>query len=187
MGKFIRGIFVLFSLVTFPHAWAQNSVDDNTAINAHYQQLINAFSQLDIDLIAPLYAEDACYLPEGQKKAIVIGKDKILDLHRKFFTKIRGKQARIEVDFRVIDRQITGTKATDVGYFLVRFHPSVASGESTSEFAGKFVSVLEKAKDNSWHLTVDSSHQAEPQLFFEAQPVDNLYYGKHFTPLTFEE
>ena len=187
MGKFFWGIFVLLTFLSAPASWAQPSQDLNSDINAHYQQLKKAFNKLDVSLIDPLYSEDACYLPEGQNKAIIIGKEKILDLHRNFFSRIRAKRARIEVDFRVLDRQLDGQKATDVGYFLVRFYPAPDTGEQTSEFAGKFVSVLEQNDKNNWHLTVDSSHKADPSLFFSAKPVDKLYYGELFTPLSQEK
>ncbi len=187
MGKFFRGIFVLLAIFAAPKSWAQDSPNLNSDINVHYQQLKKAFNKLDVSLIAPLYSENACYLPEGQSKAIIIGKEKILDLHRNFFSRIRAKRARIEVDFRVIDRQLNKQKATDVGYFLVRFYPAAETGEPTSEFAGKFVSVLEQSEDGKWHLTVDSSHKADPSLYFSAKPVDKLYYGELFSPLNQEK
>ncbi|MGI2258335.1 YybH family protein [Shewanella sp. GXUN23E] len=183
MRQFFRGIFVLLTLMTIPSVWAHTNPELDQSINTHYLQLMSAFNKLDIAQIDALYADNACYLPEGQNKAIIIGKDNILELHRSFFSRIKAKQARIEVDFRVIDRQITGQQVTDVGYFLVRFFPAPETGESTSEFAGKYVSVLEQNKDGIWQMMVDSSHRADPSLFFSAKPVDKLYYGESFSPL----
>lgn len=180
MTFFFRISLLLTSLVLSQLAWA----DEHQALNRHYQQFITAFTQLDAQLIDKLYADNACYLPEGENEKIILGKSDILALHQQFFHRIKQKNAHIDMDFRVVERQLGTDKATDVGYFLVRFHPAAETGEAISEFAGKFVTVLEKHADKQWYLTVDSSHKAEPNLFFSAKQHDKLYYGDKFIPLS---
>ncbi len=157
--------------------------DPNIALNHTYVQFTKAFTTLDPLIVKDIYAEDACYIPEGQSKKITQGRDNIVDLYKSFFGKINHKNAQIEVDFRVVDRQIEGRSATDVGYYLVRFHPPAETEEPVSEFAGKFVTVSKQKEDGQWFLTVDTSQRAEPKFYFEAKPLPNLYFGNRFTPI----
>lgn len=184
MRKFFLSVYALLTMLTTPSAIATGDTVPNSHINTHYILLKKAFEQLDATLINNLYTENACYLPEGQSKKIIIGRDEIVNLHRKFFNRIRQKQANIEVDFRVINRKFANQKATDVGYFLIRIHPTADEGEPVTEFAGKFVSVLEQTDQNQWLLSVDSSHKADAKLYFSSEPIANLYYGTSFKPLS---
>ncbi|ABZ76507.1 conserved hypothetical protein [Shewanella halifaxensis HAW-EB4] len=158
--------------------------DDNEALNAVYGHFSEAFNELDATIMKSIYSEDACYIPEGQDKEITLGRDKIVALYQTFFGKIKHKNARIEVDFRVIERNIEGTSATDIGYYLIRFHPPIDNGEPTSEFAGKFVGVSKKKSDGKWYLTVDTNNRAEASFYYNAKPSPNLYYGRQFPALS---
>ncbi|MGS0683467.1 YybH family protein [Shewanella sp. 125m-7] len=158
--------------------------DDNEALNAVYNQFSAAFNKLDATMMESIYSEDACYIPENQAEEITLGRDNIVALYKTFFGKIKHKNAKIEVDFRVIERNIEGTNSTDIGYYLIRFHPPVDNGEPTSEFAGKFVGVSKKKKDGKWYLTVDTNNRAEASFYYNAKPSPNLYYGRQFPALS---
>ncbi|GIU49119.1 hypothetical protein TUM4438_32060 [Shewanella sairae] len=157
---------------------------DNEALNAVYSHISDAFEELDASKMKAIYSEDACYIPEDQGQEITIGRDNIVALYDTFFGKIKHKNAKIEVDFRVIERNIEGTSATDIGYYLIRFHPPIDNGEPTSEFAGKFVGVSKKKKDGKWYLTVDTNNRAEASFYYNAKPSPNLYYGRQFPALS---
>ncbi|QUN04497.1 nuclear transport factor 2 family protein [Shewanella yunxiaonensis] len=183
MRIFLIALALLFA--TVKPVWAANSDDaDQVALNQQYQQFINAFAALDPQRLVAIYADDATYIPEQQNVAIVTGKNSIVELYQKFFDRIRKRKAHIEVDFRLVKRLIQGNSATDVCYYLVRFHPPAETEEPVSEFAGKMVTVSEKNAQGVWQWKVDISNRAEPQHFFDAPPKPNLYYGHHFSPLT---
>ncbi|AZQ10618.1 YybH family protein [Shewanella khirikhana] len=169
---------LLLSFAALASSTAQQS--DDLAINHTYQVSAEAFDKLNVALIAEIYADNACYIPERHDKEIVRGRDSIVALYDKFFGKIRKKNARIEVDFRVIDRSRSGDSVTDVGYYLIRFHPAADTGEPVSEYAGKFVTVAKKQTNGKWLLTLDSSNRAEPRFYYSAKPVGELYYGLRF-------
>ncbi|CAM3316488.1 YybH family protein [Shewanella violacea] len=179
---------LLVSLVSFlctiQPAMAQS--EDNRAINQLYRQFSQAFNQLDAGIVENIYAEDACYVPENQSKGITMGRENIIALYKKFFVKIKHKQARIEVDFRVIERQMENNNATDIGYYLIRFHPAEDAEEPISEFAGKFVNVSRKNANGKWYLTVDTNNRSDTPFYYNAKPTPELYYGRHFSPLTSE-
>ncbi|AQS36310.1 hypothetical protein Sps_01128 [Shewanella psychrophila] len=179
---------LLVSLFSFLYSIqpAMAESEDNKAINQLYTQFALAFNQLDAAIVENIYAEDACYVPENQSKGITMGRENIIAVYKKFFGKIKHKEARIEVDFRVVERQMESHNATDVGYYLIRFHPSEDAEEPISEFAGKFVNVSKKNADGKWYLTVDTNNRSETPFYYNAKPSPDLYYGRHFSPLTAE-
>lgn len=157
-----------------------NPKDINQAVNRNYVQLKQAFENLDKSYIDTLYHTDAVYISETQDRPIVYGNAAIGELYSIFFKKISRKQARLEVDFRVLNRQFGSDQITDVGYYLVRFHPSPSTGEPVSIFSGKFVTMHKLDMNKQWKISVDSNTRAKPDFYFEATPVANLYFGKQF-------
>lgn len=149
-------------------------------LNANFTQLSQAFEQLDLSSIEHIYTDNAVYVPETQEKDIISGKQNILKLYTRFFDKIKRKQAKLEVDFRVTVRHVDQNSATDIGYYLVRFHPGKDSGEPVSEFAGKFVTVFAKDNKGQWQISVDSNTHALAKFYYDAKPVPDLYYGRQF-------
>ncbi|MFV7772579.1 YybH family protein [Shewanella marisflavi] len=180
--KLLKFVLVVGLCVINFNTLAQNN--DNDALNHFYKQFSMAFEQLDVEVIQDIYAENACYIPEQQNKEITMGRDNIIALYKRFFGKIKHKNAHIEVDFRVIERQLAQEQATDVGYYLIRFYPPKETEEPVSEFAGKFVIVSKKKEDGKWYLTVDTNNRSEPSFYYSAKPLPNLYYGSQFSTLT---
>ncbi|QSX31839.1 MULTISPECIES: YybH family protein [Shewanella] len=176
----MRVLLLLAALLMSIGAFAANAMDDNKALNTNYQRFVEAFQSLDPEVLEKVYDENACYITDKQDREIVRGRQAIVAVYHAFFGKIKRKNARIEVDFRLLERTIEGNSATDVGYYLVRFHPAADTGEPVSEFAGKFVTVAKKQKDGAWSLTVDSNNGADSRFYFDAKPVPNLYYGEQF-------
>lgn len=178
--KFTAACIALLSSILSP---ASANSEDNIALNQFYTQFTQAFETLDAQIVKDIYAEDACYVPENQSKEITMGREKIIELYQQFFGKIKHKEAHIEVDFRVLDRQVEANSATDIGYYLIRYFPPLDAEEPISEFAGKFVTVSKKKK-GKWYLTVDTNNRSEPSFYYDAKPTPNLYYGQNFSPLT---
>ncbi|MCT8986390.1 YybH family protein [Shewanella phaeophyticola] len=165
--------------MTTSNSVAADTVSNKT-LNANFTQLADAFEHLDLSSIEQIYTEDAVYISETQDKGIIHGKANIVSLYTRFFDKIKRKQAKLEVDFRVVVRHIDKNTATDIGYYLVRFHPGADSGEPVSEFAGKFVTIFAKDSDDQWRISVDSNTHATAKFYYDAKPVPNLYYGRQF-------
>jgi len=156
-------------------------------LNTNFTKLTHALEQLDLTAMEHIYTEDAVYISETQETGIVSGKDNILNLYSHFFNKIKLKHAKLEVDFRVVARYSEPNSATDIGYYLVRFHPGKESGEPISEFAGKFVTVFTKDNQGHWKISVDSNTRAALRFYYDAKPVPNLYYGRQFIAATSKE
>jgi ketosteroid isomerase-like protein len=157
------------------------------ALNTNFTKLTHALEALDLAAIEHLYTDDAVYISETQDRGIISGKDNILNLYSRFFNKIKFKNAKLEVDFRVLARYSEPNSATDIGYYLVRFHPGKESGEPVSEFAGKFVTVFTKDRQGLWEISVDSNTHTAAHFYYEAKPVPNLYYGRQFIVTALKE
>ncbi|WOT06687.1 YybH family protein [Shewanella youngdeokensis] len=158
--------------------------DDNEALNQFYNDFNQAYNTLDAAKLDQLYSENASYISDSQNEAITRGRDNITKLYETFFNKIKVKKARIEVDFRVIERNLNASNATDIGYYIIRYHPSIDVGEPISEFAGKFVMVSHKKDDGKWYVTVDTNNRSKPEFYYDAKPAAKVYYGRQFSVLT---
>lgn len=181
--KFLLTAFILLSLMITP-TWAKQAQErDQAALNAIYQQYTQAFAALDAKLLASVYAENATYVPEQPGVAILKGQAGIVALYQKFFDRVKKRHASLEVDFRVVDRILKGNQATEICYYMVRFHPPKDTEEPVSEFAGKLVMQAEKNNQGHWQVVLDVSNRAEPALYYDATPKPNLYYGEQFAPL----
>ncbi|GGI85181.1 YybH family protein [Shewanella gelidii] len=176
-------ILIIVASLGFTATTHADNANVHDELNKTYQRFADAFSQLDIGLVEDVYAENACYIPAGQSNEITHGRQKIISIYETFFGKIKHKNAKIEVDFRVINRKIDGNSATDVGYYLIRFHPAKETEEPISEFAGKFVTVSSQNSDGKWYLTVDTNNKAEPSFYQQAEPTNQAYFGKQFDPI----
>jgi uncharacterized protein (TIGR02246 family) len=173
---------LLSTILLFALIWMTNvqaNEQDNEAINLYYQKFTLSFANLDLSAIDELYTHDAVYISETHNREIVQGKSQVVDLYQSFFDKIRRKQAKIEVEFRVRVRQLRDNSATDIGYYLVRFHPAKETGEPVGEFSGKFVNVFIK-EQGKWRISVDSNTRGDAKLYFAAKPQASLYYGQRF-------
>lgn len=162
---------------------AAEKLTDDQMINLNYQRFTQAFSQLNAELTHSIYTSDASYLPESQSKPIYYGRDDIVGIYQRFFNKIKKKKARIDIDFRIANRRISGDSAIDTGYYLVRFYPAAETGEPVSEFAGKFAIGTQKVSKTQWQVSLDTNNRAEASAYLNAKPVPNLYYGRQFPPL----
>jgi len=184
MRFLLLALICLLSLPSFATPTkAKTTTTIDQLINANYPLFTKAFTELSPEVTAEIYAKDASYLSESQSKEIYYGRESIVAIYQRFFDKIRDKKARIDIDFRVLNRKLSGNSAFDTGYYLVRFYPAEETGEPVSEFAGKFVIGTQKDSQQRWNVTLDMNNRAEPSFYLNAKPVPNLYYGRQFPPL----
>ncbi|ESE41016.1 MULTISPECIES: YybH family protein [Shewanella] len=184
MRFLLLALICLLSLPSFATPTkAKTTTTTDQLINANYPLFTKAFTELDPEVTAEIYSKDASYLSESQSKEIYYGRESIVAIYQRFFDKIRNKKARIDIDFRVLNRKLSGNSAFDTGYYLVRFYPAEETGEPVSEFAGKFVIGTQKDSQQRWNVTLDMNNRAEPSFYLNAKPVPNLYYGRQFPPL----
>jgi uncharacterized protein (TIGR02246 family) len=115
-----------------------------------YGRFSEGYKKLDPAIVANLYTETAAYLQPGGE--IDIGRTKVLETFTKFFDSTKQKNGRLEISFRVAQRQAVQDMAYDVGiYTLTSFREN---GE-TRVSKGKFFVVAKPEKDGVWRFQVD--------------------------------
>jgi uncharacterized protein (TIGR02246 family) len=137
-------------------ATAQNSpildegVTPHDGLDAIYRRFSEGYNKLDPASVANLYSETAAYLAPG--KEIGIGRGKVLATFTEFFDSVRQGNGRLEISFRIAQRQAEQNLAYDVGiYTLTSFSDQ---GESRTS-KGKFMVVGKRETDGVWRFQVD--------------------------------
>jgi uncharacterized protein (TIGR02246 family) len=115
-----------------------------------YGRFSEGYKKLDPAAVANLYTETAAYLQPGGE--IDIGRAKVLETFTKFFDSTKQKNGRLEISFRIAQRQAVQDMAYDVGiYTLTSFREN---GEARTS-KGKFFVVAKPDKDGIWRFQVD--------------------------------
>ena len=128
----------------------EDGVPAHEGIDGLYQKFSEAYKTLDGSLIADIYAEHALYLSPGSN--VKRGRDKIHKSFASSFEKTRERGETRMIAFRIVEREISGPLAYDVGIFtLIR---TEADGTSAID-RGKFVVVARQQEDGSWQFQVD--------------------------------
>lgn len=128
----------------------EQGVTPHKGIDAVYRRFSEGYKKLDAASVANLYTDTAAYLAPGSN--IQIGKQKVTGIFNSFFESIKQQNGRLEISFRIVQRQVDKTIAYDVGiYTLTSFNQK---GESNKD-SGKFVVVARREKDDSWRFQVD--------------------------------
>lgn len=115
-----------------------------------YISFADGYRKLDSAAVADLYTETAAYLPpEGD---VMKGRQNIAKSFVGFFDSVKQRKGRLQISFRILQRQVDKNLAYDVGIFtLTSFNEK---GESTKG-SGKFVVVAKRGGDDIWRFQVD--------------------------------
>lgn len=145
----------VLSLTLLPAALAAQATHGPGAaahpgLDAIYATFSKGYETLDPVAVANLYTEDALYLQPGDD--ILRGRKGILANFTGFFDSVRKSGSALRIRFEIVDRQVEGDLATDVGYFILT-RSAKEGGENTNR--GKFVVVARKQKDGTWRIHVD--------------------------------
>jgi uncharacterized protein (TIGR02246 family) len=120
-------------------------------LDAIYTTFSKAYETLEPAAVANLYTEDALYLAPGGD--ILRSRKAILDNFTGFFGSVREAGSTLRIRFEIVDRQVSESLATDVGYFILT--RSTKDGRDSTN-RGKFVVVAKKQADGIWRFHVDS-------------------------------
>ena len=126
------------------------AVTPHEGLDAIYRRFAEGYKKLDPAMVANLYTETAAYLQPGTE--IEIGREKVLASFTKFFDSVRQRNGRLEISFRIVQRQAQQNFAYDVGIFTLT-STSDKGEQRTSK--GKFLVVAKPEKDGVWRFQVD--------------------------------
>ena len=136
---------------TAPAALALDAgVAPHKGLDEIYGRFSEGYKKLDPAMVANLYTETAAYLVPGQE--MDIGRPKVLDGFTKFFDSVKQRNGRLEISFRVVQRQAEPTLAYDVGIFTLTSFNEKGEPQTSK---GKFVVVAKPEKDGVWRFQVD--------------------------------
>ena len=153
----------IFVILSCPSTFAQTSknvvesslvleqgVAPHKDLDEIYRRFSEGYKKLDAASVANLYTETAAYLAPGNN--IEIGRQKVSEIFTGFFDSVKQQNKRLEISFRIVQRQVDKNLAYDVGiYTLTSFNQK---GESSKD-SGKFVVVARREKRDSWRFQVD--------------------------------
>ena len=129
----------------------ENGVAVHKGLDNVYTSFAEGYRKLDADMVAGLYAENAAYLPPGSN--VLIGREKIAKNFADFFSSVKQNNGRLEISFRIVQRQVDKNLAYDIGiYTLTSFNEKGESSKGT----GKFVVVGKREKNGIWRFQVDA-------------------------------
>lgn len=158
MVKKFMGLLAAMAAITggatLVTAESSPALDQGVAAHKGLDEIYGRFSEgykkLDPAAVANLYTETAAYLSPGDE--IDIGRGKILATFSKMFDSTKQRNGRLEISFRIAQRQAEQSLAYDVGiYTLTSFSDK---GESRTS-KGKFFVVAKPEKDGVWRFQVD--------------------------------
>lgn len=116
-----------------------------------YAAFSAAYRAGDAEAVAALYADDAFYLAPGDE--IERG-----DVGRHFgFLSSFEPGAGPIIEFEVVDRDVSGGLAYDIGYFT--FRQDGAPAESAGR--GKFIVIWKRGEDGVWRIHADGYSEVE--------------------------
>lgn len=133
-----------------PQLVLEQGVSEHKGLDDVYRRFSEGYKKLDAQMVANLYSETAAYLAPGTN--IEIGRPKVLENFAGFFDSVRRRNGRVDISFRIVQRQVDKNLAYDVGvYTLTSFNDK---GEPRSS-SGKFVVVAKREPNDTWRFQVD--------------------------------
>jgi uncharacterized protein (TIGR02246 family) len=121
------------------------------ALEQVYVAFTEAYRKADPALVAQLYEDEALYLQPGRE--ILHGRSEIRAAFEAFLGRFPPGGPGPEIAFEIVDREIRGDLAVDVGYF--RLGPEPAPD-------GKFIVIWKKGVDGRWRFHADGYSGVRP-------------------------
>ena len=119
-------------------------------IDEIYRKFTVAYKNLDVDLVANLYTENANYLASGN--LILDGRAKIRENFAEFFENVKKDGNTMEISFRILQREVDKNLGYDVGIYTLK---TFKTGKENGAGKGKFVVITKKIGKN-WCFQYDS-------------------------------
>lgn len=113
------------------------------AFEAAYEAFAEAYRQGDPAAVTALYGRDAFYLAPGSE----IARGEVAR-HFSWLSSFEPGAGPV-IEFEIVDREISGDLAYDIGYYTIR-RPDSGSGSR-----GKFIVIWKRADDGTWKIHAD--------------------------------
>lgn len=158
------GILTAFALVAVVGAcdvpappWVETTSEERTpggvdaALDSVYATFSEAYARANVQLLMDeVYARGAFYLPPGTP--ILEGQDRFRGRFSFLERYARNGGPGPEISFQIVDRDVDGNLAYDIGIYTLRPPDGSEAGASR----GKFVVVWKRNADGEWRIHADS-------------------------------
>jgi len=144
-----------------------------------YPALSNAYSSLDPQKMANVYAPDGIYISARKSRPIINGKENLYKLYETYFTRVKKHNSSLDLKFRVTNRRIDTKTINDVGYYLVTVIPPKESKQPPKQHAGKFIMTFSQQDDGTWGIWSEANSISEVKNYINSKEVDGLYYDAY--------
>jgi len=133
-----------------PSLILDRGVSPHKGLDEVYGRFSEGYKKLDAPSLIDLYSDTAAYLAPDDN--IKIGRREVAKIFTGFFDSVKQRNGRLEISFRILQRQVDTNLAYDVGiYTLTSFNQK---GEANQD-SGKFVVVARRKKGDLWKFQVD--------------------------------
>lgn len=157
-----------FALIAGCIQQKQDMAADSEAIDELYRTFNDAYQSHDAGLVASLYNEDARYLEPNPELAIREGRASIRETFSGFMEWAGQNNRDLRIQFRILEREISGDLAYDTGYYLLQSKPDSVEAFGNEGGVGKFVTVMGRQPDGSWKFLLDGFSPAPYRAYAES-------------------
>ena len=120
---------------------AVNTQSAEAAMQEVYNTFTRAYKQADPAMVADLYTEDAYYLEPNTM--IIQGRDTIQGNFTRYLERFTPG-AGPDIAFEILERQISGNQAYDIGYYTFN-----------GQRSGKFIVLWQRQPNGTWMIHAD--------------------------------
>jgi ketosteroid isomerase-like protein len=132
-----------------PAASEVSAVD--AELDSVYAAFSEAYARADVQmLLNEVYAPDAFYLPPGSP--ILRGHDQFRNQFGFLEPYAAAGDPGPEISFEIVDRDVQGDLAYDIGYYILRAPDSPPDSEGSR---GKFIVVWKRDAEGRWRIHAD--------------------------------
>lgn len=148
---------------------------DNAGVNGIYERMSAAYAALDSAAFADIYTENSVYL-RSDENPMLHGIDAVIGNYEGFFSAVREANGRMELLFRVVQRDCSGDICSDVGWYkLTRFD---SDGKREGPFYGRFLTTPGRGDDGLWRFIADVDTGATEGHWNTAIKKDGLHFAE---------
>ena len=150
MRHLCRALIVIIGCTAGAQAQTSSKATADAAFAAVYAKFSEAYRQADAKAVAALYTDDALYLSPGGK--IERGHAYVLSQFERYLGRFKAG-AGPNIAFKIIEREVSGDMAHDIGYFIINEKAPVTENDPPS---GKFAVTWKRTPGGEWKILSDT-------------------------------
>lgn len=154
---------------------SQSQAQDNAGINAIYERMSAAYTNLDSQAFEDIYAADGVYL-RSDESPMRVGVEAIVQNYEEFFSQVREEGGKRELKFRIVKRHCGETICSDVGWYKLSGYDS--AGNLMGSSYGRFLTTPGKGEDGLWRFLADVDTGAVEEHWNAALQIPGVHFDK---------